>query len=61
MVLDMIMEQLITIRGFSCVSAFIEQYKKGTGNAHKKSKGVRKTLISSNSSSTSGVTDKVSE
>ncbi len=37
-VLDMIMEQWITIRGFSCVSAFIEQYKKGTRNAHKNQK-----------------------
>ncbi len=44
-VLDMIMEQWIIIRGFSCVSAFIEQYKKRNKKCTQKSKGLRKTLI----------------
>ena len=49
--LDMIMEVWVTMRGFSYAGAFIEQYKQKNKKCTQKSKGLRKTLISSNSAS----------
>lgn len=50
-VLDMIADLWITIRGFSFTGAFIEQYKKKNKKCTQKSKGIRKTLISSSNTS----------
>ena len=43
--LHMIVNQWITVRGFSSASAFIEMYKKTNKKTFQKSKGLRKSLI----------------
>ena len=49
--LNMMAEQWITLRGFSHASAFIERYKQRNKKGTQKSKGLRKNLIGSTSSS----------
>lgn len=42
--LNQIIQQWITVRGFSCVSGFMERYKQKNEKSTQKSKGLRKTL-----------------
>ena len=42
--LNQIIQQWITVRGFSCVSGFMERYEQKNEKSTQKSKGLRKTL-----------------
>ena len=48
LLLHMIVELYITLRGFSFAASFIEQYKKATKRVLQKGKGIRKELFTSN-------------
>ena len=51
--LDMLIERFVKIRGHSTARAWLEEYKQKTKKSVQKSKGVRKQLISKTSNSTS--------
>lgn len=46
--MDMMVQQWVTIRGFSYASAFLEKYKQKNKKSIQKSKGLRKTLNTGN-------------
>lgn len=46
--LEMVIQHWVTIRGFSYASAFVEKYKQKNKKTVQKSKGLRKNLINSN-------------
>ena len=48
--LQIIIDHWVTIRGFSHVSAFMENYKKKINEGVQKSKGIRKNLLQTSNS-----------
>lgn len=55
--LEMLVKHWITLRGFSHAGAFVEKYKQKNKKCTQKSKGLRKTLISSTSNETSNISE----
>ena len=47
--LEMLIDHYITVRGHSTASAWLEQYKKDKKKSVQKSKGVRKQLLATSS------------
>ena len=55
--LDMIVRQYVTVRGFSIASAWMEKCKQFSKKSTQKTKGIRKELIQPNASEGTTTTD----